>query len=333
MNEEIELNEFFANFTNFEAQLRKREKTESTIKKYLRDVRSFADFATGSGKNTITKTLILCYKERISQKMKKSTVNTKLISLGIYLKFLNRYDLHAKTFRLQKRTSLEDTLSTEEFRLLVKTADFYQKKKICAIMQTLAYTGIRISELQFFTKESLAERKITITNKGKTREIILPDKIRALLKTYCAENNIESGIIFHGRNRNTLLDKAAIWRSMQKVAELAHIEPKKIHAHNFRHFFAKIYMKTNGNILDLADILGHSSIETTRIYTRTTVEEKRAEMNQIADFIQKSGTENSGHQGTPPPEYKEFFALYKQMQEQVIVLEAFLQKIQEMYRF
>lgn len=329
MVEGITLNEFLENCGRFAEHLKKQEKAKNTIKKYLRDLRSFADFARESGESEITKTLVLRYKEKLSTEMKKSSTNTKLISLGIYLKFLDRYDLHAKTFKIQKRTSLDNILSAQEFKVLIETANFYQKKKISAIMQVLACTGIRVSELNFFTKEALAERKIIITNKAKTREIIIPDKIRSLLADYCAENGIESGIIFHGKDRNSLTDKSAIWRSMHKIAKLAGIEAKKVHAHNFRHLFAKTFMKTNGNIFDLADILGHSSIETTRIYTRTTTEEKREQINKIAECFQDERKEFLSQNHGTEIEMKDFYALYLKMKEQIIEFEVILRNFKE----
>ncbi|MBQ7158672.1 MAG: tyrosine-type recombinase/integrase [Treponema sp.] len=320
MNESIGMDLFCGSVQDFLAALYEQEKAAATMQKYVRDVHQFIAFAQSSGQQKVTKPLVMRYKEKLGREYKKSTANGKLISLGIYLRFLNCYHLHARTFPLQRTASLNSVLTAQEYKRLVTTAERYGKQKISAIVQTLACTGVRISELRYFTVEALSVRNICITNKGKTREIILPDMIFTLLKTYCKHARITSGIIFCGKNRNAMLDKAAIWRAMQRLARLAQIDPKKVHAHNFRHLFAKSYMQTVHNMLDLADILGHSSLETTRLYTRTSCEEKRVQMNNLADRI-------NGSIPLPPSQQsvtaEDFLALYTRLQTQLDRIEHF----------
>ena len=144
----------------------------------------------------------------------------------------------------------------------------------------MVFTGIRVSELNFLTVEVLSAGKFTVGNKGRSREVYLPDKLITELNHYCKGENIQSGVIFRG-NRQTAISRTAVYKMLVRLAELAGVEKKKAHPHSFRHLFAITYMRQYSDLTELADILGHSSLETTRIYTATSAEEKRNKLNSL----------------------------------------------------
>jgi integrase/recombinase XerD len=257
------------------------EKAESTIKKYTHDIQSCYVAFSAQHIIEITKERMIVYKKNEACFYKPASLNSKLISLDSFFSWVGEPELRVKTVRIQKRSCLETIFTKEEYDILLKTALMLGNKRIYLIMRILASTGIRISELWYITVESLLVKEVVVLNKGKFREIFLPDKLCGELEDYCSRNLIETGIIFHGRNENELLDKAKIWRDLQLVAATAGVRRGTVHAQNFRHFFAKEYIAKYQNIADLADILGHSSIETTRIYTRTTEYEKKIKINAL----------------------------------------------------
>jgi integrase len=170
--------------------------------------------------------------------------------------------------------------SDEEYSRLVKTAKGHNRIRLYYIIRVLASSGIRIGELQYLTKDTLKTGGTFVKGKTKIREILISNALCMELLEYCEREHITS-VIFHGRNKDRLIDKARIWRELKELAELAGIPAEKVHAHNFRHYFAKKYLSSYHDLVDLADILGHNSIETTRIYTRTSGQEKRSRINDL----------------------------------------------------
>jgi integrase/recombinase XerD len=252
-----------------------QEKAEATIKKYRHDIQTLYSVCMAQHISLITKETVITYKKWSGQYYKPASLNSMLISLDGFFSWAGEPELRVKTVRIQKRSCLNGIFSKQEYEKLLGTAKRTGNMRIYLIMRLLGSTGIRISELRYITVKSLQDKTAVVHNKGKFREIFIPDMLCKELEAYCLHRELHSGIIFHGRNPANLLDKAKIWRELQKVAQATGSPGGTVHAQNFRHFFAKEYISRYGNIADLADILGHSSIETTRIYTRTTAFEKK----------------------------------------------------------
>lgn len=264
--------------------LREKERASLTVKKYQSDIQKFIDYIEGEGEREITKNDVIRYKASLTANFKISSVNSYLISLNKYLAWLGAPDLKAGMLQVQRRTSLDNVISRSDYERLLRYARKRGKEKMYYLMRTLAGTGIRIEELKYITVEAVTKGKgsIQVNNKGKIRDIVIASDLCKELKQYCKANNIDSGIIFHNRAGDDLIDKAYVWRELKYIAGRARVNKSKVHAHSFRHLFAKTFMEaTGGNVVELADLLGHSSLETTRIYTRTTNREKRDKIAKL----------------------------------------------------
>lgn len=246
----------------------------------MTDISQFIDKTGISSKDDINKTKLLEYKDWLMDNFKPASCNIKLVAVNKFLDFIRMDNLKLKLPKKQKKNVLEDMLTVPEYERLLKYADKLEKEKMHYIIMTLANTGIRISELEFITAEALKKESTVIKNKGKIREIILPKKLTRELKEYCKKNNIPDGPVFLSKNGNPI-DITYIHRELKAIAGQARIKKTKVHAHAFRHLFAVQYMKRNNNALSLADILGHSSLETTRIYTQQTKEQHQKSMDNL----------------------------------------------------
>ncbi len=267
-----------------------KEKSSSTIKTYSNAVMSFIDFLEANDITDINKTAVLDYKkELVSQKetgqIKTSTINSRITILNKLFKDIGQDSLKVDRLKSIVKTAQDDIINESDYNRLIRWASKLGLEREKLIMQTLAGTGIRINELQFFTVEALKKSKdsITVTNKGKERSIIIPDKVRKSLLSYARKNNIKSGIIFHSSKDPTkMLDKAWIWRKLKYIAGQARVKKSKVHAHSFRHLYAQRYLKLYPqDITNLADLLGHSSLETTRIYARLQSKEQKKRANEM----------------------------------------------------
>lgn len=262
----------------YKEYLENQELAEGTQKIYMRYAKEIEDYSM-DGK--ISKKMVIDYKQEMKQRgIAPATLNLAVIAVNKYLKFAGYRDSTVRTEKLQKRKSLENVLNQEEYCRMLEAAEKSGRYKYYCIMKTLAQTGIRISELRYFTVEILEERKIQVSNKGKTREIYLPDGLIRELKEYCAKEEITAGVVFRG-NTKASISRAAVYKMLVHIGEEAGVSREKIYPHSFRHLFAVTYMNRYGNLTELADILGHSSLEITRIYTLTTAEEKRKRMDQL----------------------------------------------------
>ncbi|MDR0557644.1 MAG: tyrosine-type recombinase/integrase [Treponema sp.] len=266
-------------FAAYREWLNGHEKSKLSIEKNIRDIVKFRQFY-GKSLETITKQDILNYKEHLIKRYKSASVNSYLISVNNFLKFTDRDSLRVKTIRIQRRNSLDYVLDEKEYAALVECAKNWKNRWLYYLIRTLASSGIRVGELQYITDSMLETGKTNAYNKTKMREIILPKNLCMELRKYCEERHI-TGIIFHGKQANTLIDKAHIWRELKRLAKAAGVPVEKVHAHSFRHFFAKQFLSEYHDIVDLADILGHNSIETTRIYTRTSRQEKQTRIDGL----------------------------------------------------
>ena len=263
---------------SFAEHLNREEKSTATMEKYLRDVRAFFAF---TGKTAVTKELVLDYKRQLQEAgYALRSINSMLASLNSLFGFLGWQDCRVKFLRQQKQAYCPDEqeLTRQEYLRLLQAAG--QNTGTQLLLQTICATGIRVSELQFFTVEAVCRGQIQVDCKGKVRIILIPGKLRKLLLRYAQREGIRSGVIFRGRGGKPL-SRTSIWAKMKQLCSRAGVESAKVFPHNLRKLFARTFYAMEKDIAKLADILGHSSIETTRIYIMTTGTEHRRKIDRM----------------------------------------------------
>lgn len=240
------------------------EKSGATIEKYLRDARAFCDFAGGA---SVTKELVIRYKESIRSVYAVASVNSMLASVNHFLAYFGMGECRVRQLKHQRRVFCDAgrELSRQEYLRLIETAKECGNERLALVLQTICSTGIRVSELACITVEAAQRGRATVTLKGKTREVLLPKKLCRRLLAYVRKRNVTRGAVFQTRSGKAL-DRSNIWREMKSLCKSAGVDPGKVFPHNLRHLFARCYYELKKDIAKLADILGHSSIETTRIY-------------------------------------------------------------------
>lgn len=257
----------------FIQEQRLNEKSKRTLSKYTRDIQKFIDFIPDE--TEITKTDVLAYKEHLCEgRYLTSSINNYLTILNTFLKWCGQGDLRVREIKTQQKSSLSNVVSESDAKRLLRFARQRGREDIYLIIKIILTTGIRINELEWFTIENLKGTHFSVQNKGKERDIILTLELARELRKYARVHKIESGRIF-------VLSYSTIWRQMKIIAGAAKVNLDKVHPHSFRHLFAKSFMAQYNNVLDLADILGHSSLETTRIYTRSSIDEKRVKLENL----------------------------------------------------
>lgn len=264
--------------TAFEEYLLREEKSAATVEKYLRDARAFVLYAEGK---TVTKEMTVAYKKSLEETgYKPRSVNSMLAGLNRFLDFMGAADCKVKTVRIQKPTYLteEKELTKDEYKRLLAAAR--NKEQLNLVIRTICATGIRVSELKYFTVEAVRNGEVSVKCKSKTRTILVPGDLRKLLLNYAHKHGITNGVIFVTRNGNPL-DRSYIWAQMKGLCEAAGVNPSKVFPHNLRKLFARTFYSIEKDIAKLADILGHSSIETTRIYIMTTGSEHRRQIERM----------------------------------------------------
>jgi len=254
----------------FKLQLITDEKSDATIEKYIRDLRAFKIFLKG---RELCKELVLQFKRFLIENYAPASVNSMLSSVNSFFDFVGWYELKVKTLKIQKKifADKDKELTKDEYFRLLDAAKRKDNKKLYYLMQTICSCGIRVSELKHITIEAVKKQKATIRCKGKMRCILLPDSLCSQLKKYAGEQNITSGPVFITKSGKAL-DRSQIWKMMKALCESANVSRDKVFPHNLRHLFARTYYSIQKDIVRLADILGHSSINTTRIYTMETGE-------------------------------------------------------------
>ncbi len=270
--------------TAFAVYLKSEEKSENTIEKYIRDVRMFAAYV---GDAEITKETVITYKNRLlSESYAARSVNSMLASLNGLFYFLGWNDLKVKSIKLQRQIYCpeEKELTKAEYMRLLNTAKQKGNERLNLLIQTICGTGIRVSELQYITVEAVKCGEAVVSLKGKTRSVFIVRKLQKKLLRYVAEQRITTGAIFITRN-GKLMSRTNIWREMKSLCEQADVNPKKVFPHNLRHLFARAFYSVEKDIAKLADILGHSNIDTTRIYIVTTGSEHRQRMENMRLII------------------------------------------------
>lgn len=264
--------------TEYKTYLIKQELSDATITVYLRIAKEFLSFI---GDRQIDKKIVLGYKKHMRDAgLAVTTMNQHIIAVNRYLRFCGYSDCLIKTYRVQRKTSLSNVINDEDYQKLLTYVKNRKDDKYYAIIKTLVLTGIRVSELSYITAENIGEGHIIVWNKGKVREIFLPDCLVAILVDYCGRHGITEGCIFRG-NTGKPISREAVWGKLNRMAGKIGIDRKKAHPHSFRHYFALLYLKKFSNLFELADILGHASLETTRMYAVATVEDKRQRMGQL----------------------------------------------------
>lgn len=268
------------NMTDYRVYLAEEEKSRGTIEKYLRDVRRFYEFLPEQ--KVIDREAVLSYKASLLPGYQISSANSMLIAVNSFLEYMDLQELKVKVYKFQRPLLADPSreLSKKEYLRLLETAESQGKLRLNLILQTICSTGIRISELSCITWEAIQSGKSLIQLKGKARMIILPQKLREKLADYCRKEQITSGSVFRTRTGHPI-HRSNIWSDMKNLCQKAEIDEKKVFPHNLRHLFARTYYKKNHDIVYLADILGHSSIETTRIYTSVSVQEHERVLEEM----------------------------------------------------
>lgn len=267
----------------FKEHLILEERSAATIEKYIRDVKAFSVFADGT---EITKETVIAYKKHLQESYAVRSVNSMLASINSLFAFLGWHDLKVKSIKLQQQIYCpeEKELTKAQYMRLCRAAEKNHNERLNLIIQTICGTGIRVSELQYITVEAVKKGETTVSCKAKARSVFIVKELQKKLLRYAAEQNIKSGMIFVTRTGKTI-SRTNIWREMKALCNEAGVNPKKVFPHNLRHLFARVFYSMEKDIAKLADILGHSSINTTRIYIISTGTEHRHRMENMQLII------------------------------------------------
>ena len=264
---------------NFRNYLINEEKSDATLEKYIRDICAFLSWLCGRG---VDKQTVLEYKAYLIENYKPTSVNSVLSSLNVFFTYNEWYDCKVKSLKIQKQifASKNKELTKAEYERLLDAAKSKKNERLYLLMQTICSTGIRVSELPFVTVVAVSTGVANINCKGKLRQVFLPKALCKVLARYVREQKITSGSVFVSRTGKPL-DRSNIWSDMKKLCESAGVSKDKVFPHNLRHLFARTYYSLQKDIVRLADILGHSNVNTTRIYTMETGEVHKKQIERL----------------------------------------------------
>ena len=267
----------------FKGHLILEERSEMTIEKYIRDVKAFSIYTQSAD---ITKETVISYKKHLQENYAVRSVNSMLASINSLFAFLGWHDLRVKSLKLQHQVFCpeEKELTKAEYTRLCRTAERKHNERLNLILQTICGTGIRVSELQYITVEAAKDGEAVVNCKAKTRSVFIVKELKQKLLRYAAEQGIKNGMIFVTRTGKPI-NRTNIWREMKALCAEANVNPQKVFPHNLRHLFARVFYGIEKDIAKLADILGHSSINTTRIYIISTGTEHRRRMENMRLII------------------------------------------------
>lgn len=261
--------------------LQQAEKSPATINKYMCDLKKLQDYA---GKRKLTKVLVIEYKEHLrkSGRYKTSSINSFLVAANRLFEYCGWYELRIKTYKIQRETFVPESreLTKGEYKKLVQTAKKLGRERTALILQTICATGIRVSELSAITVEAARKGVATIYNKGKERKVLLSRALQVELLHYVRQKGIRHGAVFQ-TSSGKAVDRTSIWRDMKGLCEQAGVDQEKVFPHNLRHLFAQTFYRIDRDIARLADILGHSNIETTRIYLKESGHQYRKQLDHM----------------------------------------------------
>ncbi len=264
----------------FRYYLQKEERALNTIEKYMYNVKLFYEWSQG---RSISKEIVSEWKNHLSQVGYSAvTVNIALAAVHSFFDFVDWKECRVKYLKVQRQVFRDNSkeLKKEEYTRLVNCANKKGKTRLALIIETICATGIRVSELKYITVEAIQKRRTDIALKGKIRTILFPNKLIQKLKQYIKKQKITSGEIFITATKKGISRKQ-IWSEMKQLCKDAGVEESKVYPHNLRHLFARVFYKASKDIVRLADVLGHSSIETTRIYLMTTGEEYARQLEEL----------------------------------------------------
>ena len=256
------------------------ERAKATIEKYIRDLRMF--YNALDEQRTVSKEIVIEFKQRLLETYSPVSVNSMLAALNSFFKEMGWYECVVKTVKIQRDNFrlTEREMSRQEYHTLLESANKRKNQRLFYILQTLGATGIRISELKFITVESLNTQRAYVHLKGKARTVVLPKDLCEHLKNYIRQQKITEGPIFVSRNGKPL-DRSNICHDMKKLSRETGISREKLFPHNLRHMFACVYYHEIKDLPRLADVLGHSNVNTTRIYTRVSCETQLRDMELL----------------------------------------------------
>ena len=264
----------------FKGYLIDNDKSVYTIEKYIRDVSKLKVF---TDINEITKETTAEYKNYLIRNgYSVRSINSMLSSVNALFEYLDRNDLKVKTIKMQRSVYCPEDkeLTRAEYQRLCAAAKMKKNNRLELIIETVCSTGIRISELKYITVESAKRGEAVVTLKGKTRFVFIPKELKRKLLRYATEQKIKTGMIFVTRTGKAV-NRTNVWRDMKNLCKDAGVKPEKVFPHNLRHLFARTFYNIDKDIAKLADILGHSSIDTTRIYIISTGAEHRRLINKM----------------------------------------------------
>lgn len=268
-----------SDLARYEQYLREEEKSAATVQCYLRDLRQFYRACT---EGRFTRESMGAYKASLLQRYAPASVNRAAAALNGFFTYMGWHGCRLRPVRVQRSTYLEPNreLSREEYLRLVEAAKARKDERLALLLQTICSTGIRVSELRFVTAAALGKGRMTVYNKGKCRTVLLPRALCTKLLTYCRRRGLHRGSVFVTRTGQPL-DRSNIWAMMKRLCRRARVARQKVFPHNLRHLFARCFYKQQKDIDHLASVLGHSSVNTTRIYTQTSGEEHRRQLEQL----------------------------------------------------
>lgn len=263
----------------FGAYLLREEKSAATAEKYLRDVRSFAEYLGGA---EVSKAAVIRYKSALAGRYRARSINSVLASLNSLFAFQGWHDCRVRSVKLQRQIFCpeEKELTREEYARLCRAAQERHNERLYLILQTICGTGIRVSELRFITVEAVRRGEATVTLKGKTRTVLIVCALQKKLLRFASAHGIDRGMLFVTRTGKPI-SRTNVWREMKALCRAAEVNPSKVFPHNLRHLFARVFYGIEKDIAKLADILGHASIDTTRIYIVSTGSEHRRRMEHM----------------------------------------------------
>lgn len=263
----------------FKKSLIEEEKSNNTIEKYIRDIHYFAKWLCG---REVTKVLVLEYKKELCERYVPASVNGAISSMNSFFCLMGWHDMRIRSLKIQRQifSNKDKELTKAEYGRLLTAAKNKNSQKLYYIMQTICSTGIRVSELRYITTAAVKSRQAIINCKGKMRVVILPKELCKMLKEYIKAKNIKDGSVFVSRNGKPL-DRSYVWKLLKSLCKVAGVAKEKVFPHNLRHLFARTYYNVQKDIVRLADILGHSSINTTRIYTIESGDTHRKQIESL----------------------------------------------------
>lgn len=264
---------------NFKAYLVNEEKSKATVEKYTRDTVIFSKWLLN---RELCKEEVLSYKEKLMSEYAPRSVNSVISSLNAFFDFISRHDCKVKTLKVQRQIFADKNkeLTKAEYERLLTAAKSKHNERLYYLMQTICSCGIRVSELRYITVSAVKSGQSIINCKGKMRTVFLPKQLCKMLKEYINRHGIKKGCVFVTKTGNPL-DRSNIWADMKKLCESARVSKDKVFPHNLRHLFARTYYSLQKDIVRLADILGHSSVETTRLYTMETGDVHRMQIEKM----------------------------------------------------